>query len=72
VPERLRGDFAELALPFGAGADECKAAYKRLLKKHHPDRHAGAEGDLQRATEKSARINAAYERIESWREGRAR
>jgi DnaJ-domain-containing protein 1 len=39
--EKLRGDFAELGLPLGAGPEECKAAYKRLLKLHHPDRHAG-------------------------------
>jgi hypothetical protein len=68
-PEELRRDFAELGLPFGAGAEECKAAYKRLLKLHHPDRHAGHEGNMRKATEKSARINAAYDRIETWRRG---
>jgi len=66
-PEELRPDFAELGVPFGAPADECKAAYKRLLKVHHPDRHAGHEGNFQKATEKSARINAAWDRIEKWR-----
>jgi DnaJ-domain-containing protein 1 len=69
-PEVLRPDFAELGLPFGASAADCKAAYKRLLKKHHPDRHAGHEGDLKAATEKAARINAAYDRIERWRAGK--
>jgi hypothetical protein len=68
IPEELRPDFAELGLPFGASADECKTAYKRLLKLHHPDRHAGHEGNMRKATEKSARINAAYDRIEKWRE----
>jgi DnaJ-domain-containing protein 1 len=67
-PESLRNDFAELGLSFGASADTCKAAYKKLLKLHHPDRHAGHEGDMRKATAKSARINAAYERIEHWRE----
>jgi hypothetical protein len=69
-PEDLRPDFAELGLPFGASATECKAAYKKLLKIHHPDRHAGHPGNFQKATAKSARINAAYDRIEKWREGR--
>jgi DnaJ-domain-containing protein 1 len=69
-PERLRPDFAELELPLGAGPEECKAAYKRLLKLHHPDRHAGHAGNTRRATEKSARINAAYDRIARWREGK--
>jgi DnaJ-domain-containing protein 1 len=67
-PESLRGDFAELGLDFGASPDACKAAYKKLLKLHHPDRHAGHEGNMKKATAKSARINAAYDRIERWRE----
>jgi hypothetical protein len=67
VPEALRGDFAELGVPFGASADECKRAYKGLLKQHHPDRHAGHPGNMKKATEKSARINAAFDRIERWR-----
>jgi len=68
LPESLRKDFAELGVPFGASADDCKAAYKKLLKIHHPDRHAGHPGNMKKATEKSARINAAYQRIEHWRE----
>jgi DnaJ-domain-containing protein 1 len=68
IPEALRADFAELGVPFGASADECKAAYKKLLKVHHPDRHAGHPGNMKKATEKSARINAAHQRIERWRE----
>ncbi|MDR3124084.1 MAG: J domain-containing protein [Treponema sp.] len=67
-PESLRRDFEELGLAFGASADECKAAYKKLLKLHHPDRHAGHEGNMRKATATSARINAAYDRIERWRE----
>jgi DnaJ-domain-containing protein 1 len=67
VPEELRGDFAELGVPFGASVGECKAAYKQLLKKHHPDRHAGHQGNMRKATEKSARVNAAFDRIERWR-----
>ena len=67
-PESLRRAFDELGLAFGASADDCKAAYKRLLKLHHPDRHAGHEGNMRKATAKSARINAAYDRIEQWRE----
>jgi hypothetical protein len=69
-PEELRPDFAEMGLPFGAGADECKAAYRRLLKLHHPDRHAGHPGNMEKATKKMARINAAYDRIEKWRAGK--
>jgi len=69
VPEALRADFAELGVAFGASADECKEAYKKLLKIHHPDRHANHAGNFKKATDKSARINAAYDRIEQWRSG---
>jgi hypothetical protein len=68
VPESLRPDFAELGLPPGASAEECKGAYKKLLKVHHPDRHAGHPGNFKKATERTARINAAWDRIEKWRE----
>jgi DnaJ-domain-containing protein 1 len=67
VPETLKQDFAELGLLPGASEEECKAAYKKLLKLHHPDRHAGHDGNMKKATEKSARINAAFDRIEKWR-----
>jgi hypothetical protein len=67
-PESFIGDFAELGLPLGASADECKAAYKKLLKLHHPDRHAGHAANMKKATDKSARINAAFDRIERWRQ----
>jgi DnaJ-domain-containing protein 1 len=66
-PEELRADFEYLGVPFGADGETCKAAYKKLLKIHHPDRHAGHEGNYKKATEKSAKINAAYDRIEKWR-----
>jgi len=66
-PEELRVDFEYLGMPFGASAEACKAAYKKLLKIHHPDRHAGHEGNYKKATEKTAKINAAYDRIEKWR-----
>ncbi|GHV60620.1 hypothetical protein AGMMS49587_02540 [Spirochaetia bacterium] len=67
APAALRQDFAELGLDPGASAEECKAAYKKLLKIHHPDRHAGHAANMKKATDKSARINAAYDRIEKWR-----
>jgi DnaJ-class molecular chaperone len=67
-PEELRPDFDLLGVQFGADYETCKAAYKNLLKLHHPDRHAGHEGNYKKATEKSAKINAAWDRIEKWRQ----
>ena len=69
VPEELRPDFAELEVVFGASAEECKESYKKLLKIHHPDKHTKHEGNFKKATAKTAKINAAYDRIEKWRTG---
>jgi curved DNA-binding protein CbpA len=65
----LKADFDCLGVAFGADAAVCKAAYRALLKKHHPDRYAKA--DAGKATAKAAGINAAYDRIERWRRGEA-
>lgn len=67
-PEELRADFELLGVSFGANDETCKAAYKKLLKIHHPDRHAGHEGNYKKATERSAKINAAWDRIDKWRQ----
>jgi len=67
-PEELRADFKLLGVPFGADNETCKAAYKKLLKLHHPDRHAGHESNYKKATERSAKINAAWDRIEKYRQ----
>jgi len=66
IPAEILADFAELGLSPDVGAAECKAAYKKLLKIHHPDHHAGNPEALKKATEKTARVNAAYRRIENW------
>ena len=69
-PEELRTDYEILGVPFGADEETCKQAYKKLLKIHHPDRHAGNEGNYRKATEKSARINAAWDKIEKYIKGK--
>ena len=66
VPKELREDFAELGLEPEASARECKESYKKLLKMYHPDRHAGNLEAVKMATEKTARVNVAYDRIEKW------
>jgi DnaJ-domain-containing protein 1 len=69
VPPELQACFAELGLPLGASQEECKEAYKKLLKIHHPDRHATHDGNFKKATEKTARLTVAYDRISQWRKG---
>ena len=66
IPKEVQEDLAELGLGPEASAEECKEAYKRLLKIHHPDRHSRHEQNMKKATEKTMRVNAAYERLEKW------
>ncbi|MCL2206107.1 MAG: J domain-containing protein [Treponema sp.] len=66
MPEELRKDFDELGVKYDSTAAECKAAYKKILKAYHPDHHAGNAEAVRIATEKTAKVNAAYTRIEKW------
>jgi DnaJ-domain-containing protein 1 len=69
-PEELRDDFEKLGVHFGADTEACKTAYKKLIKLHHPDRHAGHENNFKKATERTARINASWDRINKWHQGK--
>jgi DnaJ like chaperone protein len=58
--------YAVLGLERAVHDDEARAAWKRLVREHHPDRLT-AQGMPQEfvaiATEKLARINAAWDRV---------
>ena len=65
-PDELRVDYELLGVPFGADEETCKSAYKKQIIAHHPDRHAKHEGNYKKATDRTARINAAWDRIEKY------
>jgi len=65
-PQALVAAYSTLGLAYGAPFPQVKAAYKKLLMQHHPDRNGGSAESQKRATELSAKINAAYQRIETW------
>ena len=67
---RLRRDdpYAVLGLTSDASDEEVDRAYRRLIGQYHPDRVAGAAGELRRQAETRAReINRAYDRIKTLR-----
>ncbi|MBN1241458.1 MAG: J domain-containing protein [Spirochaetales bacterium] len=66
--EKLAADYRTLGVPVGSPFAEVKAAYKRLQKLHHPDRHQADPESARKATKTSARINAAYSRLERYAE----
>jgi len=49
--------FTILGVPDGASVDECKRAYRKLAKEHHPD-HGGSE-------ERFKEVTAAWEAIKA-------
>jgi len=62
--------YAVLGVPATATNEEVKAAYRRLVKEHHPDAMMARgvpEEFIAIATAKVATINAAYEKIEKLR-----
>lgn len=63
VPKYLIEDFLTLKLPPGSSLEECKAAWKNLLKRYHPDlqNSAGIHD-----SEVVIRINNSFRRIEKW------
>jgi curved DNA-binding protein CbpA len=66
VPPDLVHDFELLGVEVGANLDVCKIAYKKLLMKNHPDKFAEDEHKMKAATEKSSKINVAFDRIEKY------
>jgi DnaJ-domain-containing protein 1 len=63
--EDLRQDYANLEVPFGAGIEDVKMAYKKLIMQYHPDKHSGDPEKLRIATEITKKINESFERIRS-------
>lgn len=53
--------YANLELPYGAGFDEIKASYKKLLKKYHPDKFYGDEKKLAISQDVVKKLNKAYD-----------
>ena len=60
----LKDAYSVLEIPETATDDEVRAAYKRMVVKHHPDRVASLGEDIRAAAEKKMReINEAKELI---------
>ena len=68
VPFELHPDFKTLCVIPGTSLEECKAAYKTLIKKYHPDRFANDDKKQKEATEITSSITTAFNRIKTWYE----
>jgi len=66
VPHELVEDYRTLGIPPGSSPEECKSAWKRLLKASHPDMHALDERKQAESTRTAIRLNDSYHRIVRW------
>ncbi|HHL73892.1 MAG TPA: hypothetical protein ENJ29_15385 [Bacteroidetes bacterium] len=64
VDEELAGYYANLEVPYGSDLATVRAAWKRLVRKYHPDLHSADPEKVKIATEIVKGLNRAYEALE--------
>lgn len=57
----VRRWYANLELPIGAPLPEVKAAYRRLMRRYHPDKHQSDPKRAAAAHELAQRLREAYD-----------
>jgi DnaJ-domain-containing protein 1 len=68
--DRLRRDYANLEVPFGTQLAEVTRAYRKLLKRYHPDKFASDPEKQRLATEITQRINSSFQNIKETLRGK--
>ncbi len=68
VPPELVEDFAVLNVLPGVPLEDCKRAWKNLVKKYHPDLNSTQNEriDIEQQNSVIRRINNSYKKIETW------
>ena len=62
--KRLRELYAQLEVPYGAPFEEVKKSFRRLMRKYHPDLHAGNPQKQKTATQLTMSLTQAYNELE--------
>jgi DnaJ-domain-containing protein 1 len=62
--DELRRAYAALEVPFGSDFATVRKSYRALMRKYHPDRHAGSPEKQKAATELAQKLSAAHQLIE--------
>jgi DnaJ-domain-containing protein 1 len=62
--ERFRTLYAQLEVPNGAPFEEVKRGFRRLMRKYHPDLHAGNPTKHEAATKLTMALTQAYDELE--------
>ncbi|PKN59464.1 MAG: hypothetical protein CVU56_00085 [Deltaproteobacteria bacterium HGW-Deltaproteobacteria-14] len=66
-PQEIRLAYAALELPLGADKDQVQRAYRDMLSRYHPDKHAQNPQLQQAANELTRRIREARDTLVAWR-----
>ena len=64
----LAGYYANLETPYGSDLATVRSAWKRLLKRCHPDLHGGDPAKQELANQLTTELNRAYHGIEQSKE----
>ena len=67
IPADISQYYANLELPIGADADEIRAAYRRLMRRYHPDLHQSDDQREKVATELAQRLRTARDALLAYR-----
>jgi DnaJ-domain-containing protein 1 len=62
--EALRKAYAALEVPPGSDFETVRKAYRRLMRKYHPDLHTGSPEAQRAANELAQRLTQAYKLLE--------
>ena len=65
VNPRRAAYYANLELPYGAPLLQVRAAWRRLMKRYHPDLHSQDPDKRKVADELTARLTEAYRQLEA-------
>ena len=61
--EELEKHYARLEIPYGSDEETAKRAWRELLKRFHPDRHAEDPEQYSAATELTTELTRSYQEI---------
>jgi DnaJ-domain-containing protein 1 len=62
--QAVRKAYAALEVPPGSDFETVRKAYRRLMRKYHPDLHGGSPEAQRAATDLTQRLTEAYKLIE--------
>jgi len=66
IDPKIAEYYANLEIPVGSDLDEVKTAWKKMMRRYHPDLHASDPGKRQTAEILTQRLNTAYEELTTY------